>query len=618
MRCPRCNSDLPPEQPVCPHCGTLATRRSFGARRPLLLIGICLFVLGLTVVGVYLFLSGEFMLGWRSFHQPRAPREVPVEHGSIVRPDELQPHGKLFFVPMGKQAIPAQELADYYNEKFHIKITVLPELALEDSACVPSRHQCIAEEMMIDTERAYQPAGTSDTVVIILTDEDIYPRSLDWNFTYSYHSGYRIGIVSTHRMDPAYWGDPPNPDVRLANTKQMLTKYVALLYFHVPRSSDPSSLMYQPLTPNGGPDDLFESDLHSEESANGLRGSGWPCLYSTYSYETGELKPYTLSPTDCEYLPETQSPSVEGFATELGIGQFVDKSMDLQLDSSPGLAFRRAYLSQDAHQRTFGFGANHNYNTWLYSDGAQNLTFMDIIHEDGSRDHLDRLTPGRGFSSDVVFESHDDGEEIYGARMTWDQGHFKLQYRDGSWSTYLPCADGRCYWIGHRDAQGNALTFERAANLDLRRVTAQDQQGIEFDYDAQHRIKAALDTRGNRVAYEYEPDGCLSKVRRANGQTTLYAYDSGHRMTSISVVRAAGESPRVLVTNKYNSAGQLTDQLWANGTSYHMKYGPPVQGHPAWLELQESSERVLYITFTSNSYREQTTPVKYPAKVASQ
>jgi len=50
----------------------------------------------------------------------------------------------------------------------------------------------------------------------------------------------------------------------------MLTKYVAFMYFRVPYSHDPTSIMHQPLTPNGGPDDLYESDLHSEESANGF------------------------------------------------------------------------------------------------------------------------------------------------------------------------------------------------------------------------------------------------------------------------------------------------------------------------------------------------------------
>jgi YD repeat-containing protein len=96
------------------------------------------------------------------------------------------------------------------------------------------------------------------------------------------------------------------------------------------------------------------------------------------------------------------------------------------------------------------------------------------------------------------------------ARMTWD------------WSTYLPCADGRCYWTGYQDAKGNSLHIERAANLDLERVTWQDGQAITFQSDVQHRILDATDSRGNHVSYDYGGDGCLAQVHHADGQTTLY------------------------------------------------------------------------------------------------
>src|SRR5258707_7500607 len=78
----------------------------------------------------------------------------------------------------------------------------------------------------------------------------------------------RMGVVSTRRMDPSFWGGRPDNAVRLASTKQMLTKYIALQYFHLPESFDPTSNLFSPLTPDAGPDDIYESDLHSEASAN--------------------------------------------------------------------------------------------------------------------------------------------------------------------------------------------------------------------------------------------------------------------------------------------------------------------------------------------------------------
>ena len=531
-----------------------------------------------------------------------------------MQPTELQGHGTLYFVPMGRQAIPAQSLADYYEQKFQIKITMLPAVDVESSSCEPSRNQCSAEAMILQARHAYpQIARAPDSVMIILSDEDIYPRSFGWKFTYSFHAGYRLGIVSSRRMNPAFWGDPADPAKQLASTKQMLTKYIALMYLHVPASYDPSSVMYQPQTPDGGPDDLYESDIHSEESANGLRGSGWPCLSFTYSYATGKLKPLSPSAVDCNMVPQVRSTDEAILQTQLSIGQFVESSMDFQLDSVPPIEFRRAYLSGYVHPMALGFGTNHSYNSSLYSDGAANLTFMDIIREDGDRDHLDRISPGRGFSSSVVFESHEDSEEIYGARVTWEEGHFKLQFRDGSRSTFLPCDDGRCYWSGYQDAQGNPLHFSRGLNLELKRLDTKDNQGIEFQSDRQQRIVDGVDTKGNHVTYTYGEDGCLAQAHRVDGQTTLYTYDAAHHMTGISVIRKAGTVARRILTNEYDASGRVIRQTLADGSVYEIKYGPLAGKHATSVSLTEPSGRILHLRLYESSYGARTDVVKYPA-----
>ncbi|HZS27258.1 MAG TPA: DUF6531 domain-containing protein [Candidatus Angelobacter sp.] len=393
----------------------------------------------------------------------------------------------------------------------------------------------------------------------------------------------------------------------------MLTKYIAQMYFHVPISHDPTSVMYQPLTPSGGPDDLYESDLHSEESANGLRGSGWPCISYTYSYKTGELK--TLSPviTDCDQISAPRSMDEETFQAELSRGQFIQRSMDLQLESLPPIEFRRGYLSTYNVPMAFGYGANHHYNAWLTSDGLLNLSFIDIIHEDGNLDHLRRITPGRGFSNRVAFESENDGDEMYGSRMTWAAGHFKLTNRDGSWSTYLPCGDGKCYWNGYQDSKGNALRFDRGDRLELQRLTAQDQKGIEFQSDDQVRITDAMATGGRHVSYVYSDAGDLTKVKRADGQTTLYGYDDAHHMTSVAVQRP-GHAPRVLITNEYDDQGWLFRQTLADGSVYTMEYGAIVNKVARHITLHEPSARTLDIRLSDSNFEARSTPVRFAAK----
>jgi YD repeat-containing protein len=623
MKCSVCGFDLSSPQTACPHCGSylgnpLATRAADPPRTFRYLLAGSVFVLAVFGFLSYRLLSKPDF--WDFLRNPalnQRPRQQAVVHGEVITPEELEAHGKLYFLPMGRQAVPVESLAAYYRDKFRIEVTVLPEVAIDSAAYDSPRGQYIAEEMILDMKRA-QPgiARAADSIIIILTDEDIYPRSLGWKWTYSFHTGYKFAVVSSRRNDPAFWNSskPHDAAEQLAGMKQMLTKYVAMLCFHLPPSFDPTSVMYQPLTPNGGSDDLYESDLHSEESANGFRGSGWPCLFYSYSYVTGAMRRLTPFVEECDHLPVPASPQEEIFETLLSSGEFFEFARDFQLDSVPSIEFRRSYRSQYPQRWSLGLGANQNYNTYLYSDGAAKLSFIDIITEDGSREHFVRVSSGIGFSPSVVFENRDSAQELYGARLTWDSNHFKLQYRDGSWSTFLPCEDGRCYWNGYQDASGHPLLFERDASLNLHRLTASDNQGIEFQSDSQFRLTQGTDTSGNRVSYEYDAPGRLVSVSHADGQVTLYFYDLAHRMTRMDVVRKPGESPETVFTNEYDARGRVTTQTLADGSVYRMEYTVGTGSQINHVKLIEPSGRVLEIACPSgDDYVVRANPVRFPA-----
>ena len=536
-----------------------------------------------------------------------------MAHGNIFQPNELQHRGTLYFAPMGKQAISAQSLAEYYDKKFEINIDVLPPVPLDPSACAPERKQCVAEEMILAAKRAYPKiAADPDAVLFILTDEDIYSRTLGWNFTYSYHHP-RFAVVSTHRMDPSFWGDAAGDGVMLANTHQMLTDQIAQVYFHVSRSFDPTSVMFWPLTPNGGGDDLFESDLHSEESANGRKGDGWPCLSFTYSYDTGEITPWPRFVHDCYEDLNPRSTHEETFQVELAYGQFVQRSLDLKLDSTPPIDFRRSYLSQYLQPMPFGLGANHKYNSWLISDGPSKLSFIDIVHEDGMRNHLRRVSAGVGFSSKVVFEDRDDALELYGARMTWDKDHFKLLAHDGSWWTYLPCGDSRCFWIGFEDANNNTLRFDRDNRLALQRLSANDGQGMTFDSDARSRIAEAKDSRGGRVSYEYDAAGCLSRLRRSDDREEVYSYDAGHHMVAVAVSPRPGEQPKTILRTNYDSTGRVVGQVLPDDGTYHIEYSDIRSGRAREVKVTDPAGHTLNVTISESDYTASMKPVRFPA-----
>ena len=602
-------------------------RESLGKRHPALLISVTLlsFITVLVAAGYvgYHFLHKRTLTpsphGGSEEPDTSDEPELAVEHGQVVKPEELHGHGKLYFVPVGTQAISAEFLAQYYRDKFHMEVTVLPAAKVGPVSCVPERGQCVAEELEIDMTSAYpEIAKNPASVMIALTDEDIYPRELGWEFTYSLHWA-RIGIVSTRRMDPSFWGDPPNEANRLANTRQMLTKYVALMYFHVPESFDPTSIMYTPLTPDGGTDDLYESDLHSEESANGMRGTPSPCLYFTYSYRTHQVKPYQPVLTDCDYsnLPNVDE---ESFDIDLGWGYFAQRTVDLRLSSTPAIEFTRGYNSNYSAPAKLGFGwnANHTYNEWLSSDGLSNLTTIQVNGETGQKATFDRLDKGRGFNPKSIYESHDD--ELYGARLSWDANHYKLQYRDGSWATYLPCDNSRshCYWYGYRDAKGNSLEFDRGPNQELRRLTASDHQGITFRSDANYQIIEARTTNGKHLVYEYDAAGCLARARRADGQITLYKYDSSHQMISVSVMRRSRAAPSTILTNKYDAQGRITRITLAGVGAYAIEYISNRQGYSSKLKVTSPSGERFSIDIGEDDYVVRAPSVRFAAAASEE
>jgi YD repeat-containing protein len=629
MQCPSCRVQIPEQPGSCPNCGfhTLkqAPRPSLGSRKPGRLIIFCV----LCVVLIALVVQ---RLAIPAFHElqasraaaQEAPNEPPrvevrssryaVEHGHVAYPEELHGHGKLYFVPVGRQAIFVRSLAEYYANKFGIQIYLLPEVKLAPSACVPERNQCIAEEVIGAMASAYSDiARNPESVMIALTDEDIFPKEFGWDFTYSLHSS-RLGVVSTRRMDPAFWGDRPDNALRLASTKQMLTKYIAIQYFHLPESFDPTSNMFSPLTPNGGSDDIYESDLHSEASANGLRGMPFPCLHFTYSYATHEVRQEEPVVSECKYVNHAESTDEETFETNLGGGQLAQRSMDIQLNSTPPIELRRGYNSGYAIVRTFAFGwsANHSYNPGLTSDDEISLKFLSILREDGATDFFARNPSGRGFDPAAVYVSRDYG--TYGAQLTWEKNHFKLNYRDGSWSTFLPCsATTRCYWSGYEDSHGSSLKFDRGPHQELLQLTASDSQGISFRADDHQRTTEARATNGTVVFYEYDSAGCLARVHRADGQETLYEYDPAHHMTSMSVISSPGAAQEAVLRNEYDSRGRVITQTLKGIGSFHIEYVATNGTYNTQVKVTTSLGDVLDIRIGTDLYVARSQHVQYAA-----
>jgi YD repeat-containing protein len=278
------------------------------------------------------------------------------------------------------------------------------------------------------------------------------------------------------------------------------------------------------------------------------------------------------------------------------------------------IEFKRGYSSIYNPPASFalGWGTSHSYNPWLSSDGLASISYININHEDGDTDFLKRVTPGRGFDPSAVYESQ--SYPIYGAQLKWSGDHYKLEYRDGAWSTFLPCDNAvYCYWTGYQDAQGNSLRFDRGPNRELRQLTASDNQGITFQLDEQRRTTQAEATDGSRVSYQYDSVGCLVRVHRADGQETLYEYDPAHHMTSMSVISSPGASQETILKNEYDSRGRVITQTLKGVGSFHIEYPSNTEGYSSRVKVTTPAGDVLDISIGSNSYVARNQHVQFPA-----
>jgi len=240
------------------------------------------------------------------------------------------------------------------------------------------------------------------------------------------------------------------------------------------------------------------------------------------------------------------------------------------------------------------------------------MSYIHINHEDGDLDFLKRVTPGRGFAPSAVYESN--SYPMYGARLKWAGDHYKLEYRDGAWSTFLSCNNPMdCYWTGYQDAQGNSLRFDRGPNRELRQITASDNQGITFQVDDHHRTIKAEATDGSNVSYDYDASGSLARVHRADGQQTLYEYDSAHHMTSMSVISSPGAAPELVLANEYDSLGRVITQTLRGIGSFHIEYLANTGGYSLQVKVTTPAGEVLSISIGQNQYVARSQSVRFAA-----
>jgi len=174
----------------------------------------------------------------RSEGRPVSPMPVPP----------LPASRSVFFAPIGDFPVgDAEALAAHYHEKFGMAIGILPSLAIPPEAFDASRRQVIAERVIDAIGAGHTVAADPAAVVIALVSDDMYIAAESWRYAYGLRAQGHLAVVSTARLSDGLGSD------KVRRLQKMVTKDIGLLYFGLPLSDDPASVLYRDV---GGPTDL--------------------------------------------------------------------------------------------------------------------------------------------------------------------------------------------------------------------------------------------------------------------------------------------------------------------------------------------------------------------------
>lgn len=182
------------------------------------------------------------------FCQDPAPAPAqPVDLSTIT------PTGRVVFVPVdGYSMERTQMLAEHFRRTFGIPVRVERGIASSLGAFDARRRQMNAAALLNALEERY-PEG-SRAVAVGLTDADMFIPDANSSYALSYRRANRIAIVSSARMDRGCLGLLAASDERrLARMRKMIGKNLGVMYYRLPVSRDPRSMLFATI---GGPQEL--------------------------------------------------------------------------------------------------------------------------------------------------------------------------------------------------------------------------------------------------------------------------------------------------------------------------------------------------------------------------
>lgn len=196
-------------------------------------LGLCLIV----------FLS---LFAWHITSSAASPSDLPPRSAATPLTPKVS-GSKVCFVPVGD--FPSEQLSrlvDYYRLRYNLEISISKAIPVDPSVRDAARGQLMAEEFALSIRRSVpEYADDLNTILIGFTSEDMYPTSQDWQFAFGWRQGTtRTAVVSTARLDLTNQGIPASADIVSSRLRKIVTKDIGILYYGLPQSGNPQSVLY--------------------------------------------------------------------------------------------------------------------------------------------------------------------------------------------------------------------------------------------------------------------------------------------------------------------------------------------------------------------------------------
>lgn len=156
----------------------------------------------------------------------------------------VRPPGRsVYLAPLGGISVAElRDLADFYAVRYDLDVGILPPAPVPTGLEDPARRQVAAEDVIGLLPSIYPEATDPSNVVIGVLPTDMYVRGIpEWRWAFGNRAEGHLAVVSTARMHArGLFG----ASIAASRLRKMVTRDIGVLYFGLPLSDDPRSVLY--------------------------------------------------------------------------------------------------------------------------------------------------------------------------------------------------------------------------------------------------------------------------------------------------------------------------------------------------------------------------------------